>query len=93
MQITFSMTTSCDEEIDVTVTADISGGRPANPYPTWGAPTPAEYPDAEIKSVVRDDDDENNEYELSAADLETAKEAALDSAAEEICERTPYDDY
>ena len=93
MEVTFSMTTSCDEEIDVTVTADISGGRPANPYPTWGAPTPAEYPDAEIKSVVRDDDDENNEYELSAADLETAKEAALDSAAEEICERTPYDDY
>ena len=85
------MTTSCDEEIDVTVTADISGGRPANPYPTWGAPTPAEYPDAEIASVVRDDTD--SQYELSDADLETAKETALDSAAEEVCERTPYDDY
>ena len=93
MQITFSMTTSCDEEIDVTVTADISGGRPANPYPTWGAPTPAEYPDVEIKSVVRDDDETNSQYELSNADLETAKETALDSAAEEVYERTPYDDY
>ncbi len=93
MEVTFSMTTSCDEEIDVTVTADISGGRPANLYPVWGAPTPAEYPDAEIKSVVRDDDGENNEYELSDADLDRAIETALDSAAEEVCERTPYDDY
>tara|TARA_S200002703_G_C3701614_1_gene215485 strand:+ start:177 stop:416 length:240 start_codon:yes stop_codon:yes gene_type:complete len=78
MQITFSMTTSCDEEIDVTVTAEISGGCPANLYPVWGAPTPAEYPDAEITSVVRDDDNSNNEYELSDADLETAKNTALD---------------
>ena len=93
MEVTFSMTTSCDEEIDVTVTADISGGRPANLYPVWGAPTPAEYPDAEIRSVVRDDDETNSQYELSNADLETAKETALDSAAEEVCERTPYDDY
>lgn len=75
MQITFSMTTSCDEEIDVTVTAEISGGCPANLYPVWGAPTPAEYPDAEIMSVVRDDND--NEYELSDADLEIAKNTAL----------------
>ena len=87
------MTTSCDEEIDVTVTAEISGGCPANLYPVWAAPTPAEYPDAEITSVVRDDDETNSQYELSDADLETAKETALDSAAEEACERTPYDDY